>query len=122
MAIKIIVNGTAYFATPEESPGYTWEKQSFTELNLSGNRISGSIPPEISKLSSLNELDLGYNELSGSIPPEISKLSSLWKLDLSSNLLAGTIPLEMASLSRLTYLYLSDNSCLTGGIPDSFLS
>ncbi|KAL3513952.1 hypothetical protein ACH5RR_026669 [Cinchona calisaya] len=46
--------------------------------NLSMNQLSGSIPPQISKLSKLiNYLDLSYNQFSGSITPEIGLLTNL---------------------------------------------
>ena len=38
------------------------------ELNLSQNRLSGEIPPELGNLANLEELSLGFNELRGCIP------------------------------------------------------
>ena len=52
-------------------------------LRLDGNSISGTIPPQTSKLSQLEylylpqTLDLSHNSISGTIPPDTSKLSPL---------------------------------------------
>jgi len=64
----------------------------------------------------VSKLELGNNELTGTIPPEIGKLSRLTTLSLYGNKLTGTIPPEIGKLSRLTTLYLSENE-LTGTIP-----
>ena len=42
-----------------------------TELDLSSNQLTGSIPPEIRNLTNLTYLNLSSNQLTGSIPPEI---------------------------------------------------
>ncbi len=85
-------------------------------LNLSGNRLSGRMPPEIGSLSSLQGLDLSNNRLSGNIPPELGNLSGLQYLLLSSNRLSGNIPSELGSLSSLQHLWLHNNR-LSGNIP-----
>ncbi len=53
-------------------------------LNLSHNKISGSIPPEISKLRSLEVLNLAYNRIT-SLPPSISQLDQLTDLYLGTS-------------------------------------
>ena len=85
-------------------------------LNLGQNKLSGSIPVELGRLSNLTELDLGANELSGSIPVELGDLSNLGHLDLHDNELSGSIPVELGDLSNLGHLDLHDNE-LSGSIP-----
>jgi len=51
-------------------------------LSLPDNLLTGSIPPEIDKLSNLAKLSLFRNPLSGSIPPELGNLSNLKKLEV----------------------------------------
>ena len=63
-----------------------------TELDLSGNNLTGEIPPELGSLSNLQLLLLTFNELSGEIPAELGNLGNLKWLDLSSNQLSGCIP------------------------------
>ena len=87
-----------------------------TELSLSGNDLTGTIPPELGDLSSLTELSLYSNGLTGTIPPELGDLSSLTELSLNLNGLTGPIPPELGNLTRLTRLNLGQNG-LTGPIP-----
>ncbi|OQY54901.1 MAG: hypothetical protein B6245_20620 [Desulfobacteraceae bacterium 4572_88] len=92
------------------------------ELNLFGNHLSGTIPPEIGNLSNLRELHLQNNSLSGAIPSNLGSLSILEKLSLQGNMLAGPLPRELTNLSTLTdngsdfrnnALYTSDNDLRT---------
>ena len=87
-----------------------------SSLILSGNALTGAIPPELGDLSNLTRLDLNSNALTGAIPPELGGLSNLESLWLSSNDLSGEIPPELGGLSNLVVLYLRDNA-LSGEIP-----
>ena len=89
---------------------------SLQSLDLSQNELTGTIPSELGNLSSLQSLDLSQNELTGTIPSELGNLSSLQSLDLSQNELTGTIPSQLGNLSNLQWLRLSQNK-LTGEIP-----
>jgi hypothetical protein len=61
------------------------------------------------------ELDLRENGLIGTIPEEISLLSSLQIIRLSNNTLTGTIPVIITtSLIQLQYLDLSSNKLVQG--------
>ena len=85
-------------------------------LDLSGNGLSGPVPPEVGNLTSLKRLELGGNDLSGSIPSDIGNLTSLTKLDLRVNDLSGPIPPEIGNLVQLRELDLPGND-LTDPIP-----
>ena len=87
-----------------------------TELSLPENNLSGTLPPELAKLTRLRELDLDDNRLRGSLPPELGDLPQLRRLVLGANELTGRIPPELAGLSQLTMLDLGSNS-LSGAIP-----
>ena len=54
-------------------------------LNLRGNRLRGSIPPELGMLRSLTHLDLSGNELDGPVPVALVTASTLEHMDISGN-------------------------------------
>ncbi|RKZ36784.1 MAG: hypothetical protein DRQ49_17345 [Gammaproteobacteria bacterium] len=93
-----------------------------TDLSLSSNQLSGTIPSELSNLVNLTRLDLDSNQLSGTIPSELGNLVNLTYLNLGDNQLSGTIPSELGNLVNLgdgtvEGLYLNNNQ-LSGIIPD----
>ena len=70
-------------------------------------RLSGSIPPELSALSALKVLCLQANQLRGWIPPDLCKLTSLVDLRLHScSRLCGALPNSLGDLVSLETLYL----------------
>jgi hypothetical protein len=132
--------------TPCSWFGVTCEEGQVRELNLAGNGLSGSIPPELANLSGLQVLYLGVpraiqiapydqpissapyhpasrgnfsmmsNQLTGTIPPELGNLTALRILGLSGNQLSGYIPPELGNLTGIQSLYL-DGNALTGAVP-----
>ncbi|KAM3270880.1 hypothetical protein P3S67_029082 [Capsicum chacoense] len=85
-------------------------------LELLMNQISGTIPSQIGFLTKLQTLYIFDNQLNGFIPSEIGHLRSLTKLDLSINVLNGSIPASLWNLNNLSYLNLCMNQ-LSGSIP-----
>ena len=81
-------------------------------LGLSGNRLTGPIPPELGRLTNLERLQLHENGLSGPIPPELGQLANLIFLSLSINELSGPIPPELGQLTILKRLWLHGNQSL----------
>jgi hypothetical protein len=80
------------------------------ELGVTGNEITGMIPPVVNRLSSgLRQLHLKYNKIFGLIPMNLSDLANLTMLNLSHNLLNGSIPLGIMGLQHLERVYLSNN-------------
>ncbi|XP_047944087.1 receptor-like protein Cf-9 homolog [Salvia hispanica] len=90
----------------------------FTTIDLSSNKFSGSIPPSVGNLNSLRYLNLSHNTLKEHIPPSLGGMGLLESLDLSSNKLDGKIPGGLARLTFLAKLNLSMNN-LKGEIPQS---
>lgn len=85
-------------------------------VDLSANRLAGTIPPQLGDLRSLRSLNFLNNALIGQLPEELSNLERLDSLLLSSNDLTGTIPTWLAEMPSLRLLALSFNE-LTGPIP-----
>jgi hypothetical protein len=111
-------------------------------LDLSANRLSGTLPPELGKLTRLEALLLGDNWFNGMVP-DLLNVSSLRDVDVGANvlnstasslieslptrvrqvnagqnLLHGTLPTDVWRLRRLELLILSDNQ-IRGTLPSS---
>ena len=85
-------------------------------LNLSGNRLSGEIPPELGRLTDLKGIAFSGNQLTGEIPPELGNLTNLEGLNLQDNQLTGQLPGALGNLNSFANLNLQGNQ-LTGQIP-----
>ncbi|KAL7609716.1 hypothetical protein Lser_V15G11862 [Lactuca serriola] len=101
--------------------------KSMLNLCLADNQLRGIIPQELEFYELLEELDLSRNRLNGSIPKSIGKwieeipsevqsLQSLQKLNLFHNRLSGSIPITFTSLPSGIAIDLSNNE-LTGPVP-----
>ncbi|XP_052198789.1 receptor-like protein 56 [Diospyros lotus] len=88
----------------------------FSAIDLSNNKLTGHIPPEIGNLSHIQSLNLSHNSLIGAIPTTFSNLKSIESLDLSYNNLNGNIPYQLISLYSLEKFNVSYNH-LSGRIP-----
>jgi len=92
---------------------------SFLEvLNLSKNKLTGTLPEMLGSLTSLGILDLRHNELTGTLPDSLVSLTSLRELNLRKNKLTGMLPENMEYLSKLVNLHLGQNK-FTGTLPDT---
>ncbi|MEO8359552.1 MAG: carboxypeptidase regulatory-like domain-containing protein [Vicinamibacteria bacterium] len=69
----------------------TKSADSLKTLDLSWNRLVGSIPEGLTRLTRLRELDLSHNALTGKIPPSLFDIS-LDKLRAAHNRLTGRLP------------------------------
>ncbi|KAK9067179.1 hypothetical protein SSX86_014504 [Deinandra increscens subsp. villosa] len=92
------------------------ELDSLVAVNLSCNMLTGDIPVSFSKIKVLKNLSVSRNNLTGRIPSGLGKLGSLEVLELFSNSLTGEIPGDLVDLKNLTVLLLNDNN-LSGQIP-----
>ena len=82
------------------------------------NLLSGSIPSEIGRLSTLDTLVLRDNKLTGSIPKEIENLENIAFFMLFNNLLNGTVPDVFDNFVQMRSFSLKNN-LFSGSIPDS---
>ncbi|KAL2334706.1 hypothetical protein Fmac_015919 [Flemingia macrophylla] len=87
-----------------------------TNVDLSNNNLSGTIPREITDLDGLIYLNLSHNQLYGEIPSSIGNMRLLESIDISMNQISGEIPSTISNLSFLNRLDMSHNH-LNGKIP-----
>ncbi|BAF30367.1 receptor protein-tyrosine kinase CEPR1 [Oryza sativa Japonica Group] len=97
-------------------PAWLGNMTSLTDLELSGNLLTGHIPLSLARLPNLQLLELYYNLLEGVVPAELGNLTQLTDIDLSENNLTGGIPESICALPRLRVLQMYTNK-LTGAIP-----
>ncbi|KAG7545706.1 Protein kinase-like domain superfamily [Arabidopsis suecica] len=71
--------------------GINCQEGIITSITFISLNMSGTISPRFADLTSLQVIDLSHNGLTGTIPPELTKLN-LRTLDLSYNRLHGTLP------------------------------
>ncbi|XP_052303303.1 receptor-like protein EIX2 isoform X7 [Populus trichocarpa] len=90
-------------------PQWLRNQTNFMELDISGSRISDTIPNWFWNLSNskLELLDLSHNKMSGLLPDFSSKYANLRSIDLSFNQFEG--PLPHFSSDTTSTLFLSNN-------------
>ncbi|XP_020273382.1 probable LRR receptor-like serine/threonine-protein kinase At1g06840 [Asparagus officinalis] len=89
------------------------------ELQLLRMNFSGSLAPELGRLSYMKILDVMWNGITGSIPKEIGNITSLKLLLLNGNQLSGSLPEELGNLFNLDRIQIDQNH-ISGPIPKSF--
>ncbi|KAH7315542.1 hypothetical protein KP509_21G054300 [Ceratopteris richardii] len=94
------------------------DRGSLEYLDLSYNRLSGTIPSDLSSMGHLLVLSLSHNAITGTIPDSLSNLQNLNILFLDHNMLHGPIPPSLASMGLVNQLDLSYNN-LSGPIPET---
>ncbi|KAL1205338.1 LRR receptor-like serine/threonine-protein kinase GHR1 [Cardamine amara subsp. amara] len=94
-----------------------WSKwENIEYLDLSQNHFTGLFPDVTPQLLRANHLNLSYNKLTGSLPERIpTHYPKLRVLDISSNSLEGPIPNELLSMPTLEEIHLQNNG-MTGNI------
>jgi hypothetical protein len=91
-----------------------------TELNLSDNEITGSLPTEIGTLQELDTLDVSINAFYGTIPAQLANMPKLRFLYLNVNRFVGTIPRSISTSDRIFEEVWFQNNLLSGTIPADF--
>ncbi|KAK0571606.1 hypothetical protein LWI29_018774 [Acer saccharum] len=116
-----VINQTASFFMGKEETvefrtktiSYFYQGKILTQMSgidLSCNKLTGGIPPQIGNLSMIHTLNLSHNNLTGSIPSTFSNLKQIESLDLSYNNLSGIIPHQLVELSFLAVFSVAYNN------------
>jgi hypothetical protein len=87
-------------------------------LAVWGNKITGTVPDAVSRLTNLQIFDVDKNLIEGTINTALCSLTGLRQLWLDELQLTGTIPECLGNLTALSILYLHGNG-LTGTVPSS---
>ena len=114
-------NGDSETGSAEEKlngtiPAALGRLSELTVLYLHGNNLTGEIPEALNSLSKLELLYLYDNKLTG-IPSQMGEgMTNLKRLFVHGNELSGGIPAGLGSMPNLDWVTLYDND-LTGSIP-----
>lgn len=91
---------------------------SLQQLLVDSNSLSGSLPDSLYSLSALEQLSVLGNNLTGQLSEKLSKLSSLKSLVICGNQFSGELPDVFGKLTQLEILDASSNS-FSGSLPRS---
>ena len=97
-----------------ELPTTVFKNARMTTVNLSNNKLSGSIKGSfVTGFDSIGRIYLNNNRLTGIIPTQMAELDYI---DLSGNDLHGSIPLNVLTSTSIESLNLAGNR-LSGTLP-----
>lgn len=97
-------------------PREFYRMTSLETIKIQDNSFTGSILTEIGLLSQLSNFKMERTRIDGRLPTEMGLLTNFQYIVLGENRLSGPIPSEVGLLSDLQSLFLDANS-LTGLIP-----
>uniref|UniRef100_A0A7S1CLY0 Leucine-rich repeat-containing N-terminal plant-type domain-containing protein n=1 Tax=Bicosoecida sp. CB-2014 TaxID=1486930 RepID=A0A7S1CLY0_9STRA len=93
-----------------------------TDIMLSNNNLTGTIPAIFPEIFTLKTLDLSHNSIEGQLPANFAEIVPLQIINLQFNQITGTLPANIANVSTnwpsLKEINLFNNK-LTGTIPES---
>ena len=87
-------------------------------LFLQNNFLSGSLPNQLWDLKNLRILNISKNQFRGNVPSEIHQVESLNEIWFSGNKFSGSLPFQIFTIKNITHINLSNNQ-LTGHISES---
>jgi Leucine-rich repeat (LRR) protein len=74
-----------------------------TGVDVSGNRLEGTLPNSLGSISTLRDVYLSSNAYEGTLPQSIANLPNLVNLDVSNNKLDGKLPKTLKSTNLETF-------------------
>lgn len=103
-------------------PGNLLSMEHLEIIDLSSNDLYGSIPDIVRPASQAVFLALQNNKLSGNFDILTTHMKALTHIDLSNNQFKGTVPEDWSGMTKLRYLFLSYNDFIAGSVPTSLTS
>jgi Leucine-rich repeat (LRR) protein len=92
------------------------ENGKVVQIDLQDKGLRGTVPEEISALSSLRVLDLSHNMLQGEVPVCLARMDNLEELYLNNNEFEGYMDLEFSVMPNIRVMALQHNDLVS--IPD----
>ena len=117
MELTMAINSKAGNTTPPAKAITCNSDLNYEYLLLSEDSLRGTVPPEVSLLSSLVEINLQSNTLFDSIPSELGLLTKLTSLTLSDNDFDSTLPETLADLGDSLVYFHAEKNDITGTLP-----
>jgi Leucine-rich repeat (LRR) protein len=109
------LSGVALFNTIGGTiPSCVWALQNLTVLHLTGNGLTGELVSTLPAYTQLTDVSLSHNQLSGTLPLDIMKVTR--RLDLSRNQFGGEYPDHTQSNVEYENINLEINR-LSGQLP-----
>jgi hypothetical protein len=88
-----------------------------SNIDISGNQLSGYLPLYFPKLGLLDALLLNDNQFDGTIPPSYGSFNTSLYIGLSNNKLSGTIPSTICNLPSGSSLEINTNNSIVPPYP-----
>ena len=106
-----------------DAPISTWygireEMGLVINIDLQNNNLTGSLTPELAKLTGLTGLSLHGNKIGGTLPPELAEMRNLYYINVTGNLIEGVIPDNYPGYLKESWLF---ENHLSGTIPAGYL-
>ena len=89
------------------------------KLRIEKNNLNGTVPSELSALSSLEIMSLSIGDMQGTLPSELGDLTRLNFFQMVDVKLHGTIPESFGKLTSMETFSVYNNE-LSGELPESF--
>lgn len=109
-----LTSNRMYGTMPPEFKGLD---SSLEYIDFSNNRMHGKMPREMGGLYALKQLFLSRNDMTGQLPAELGFMESVEEVRLGFNKFSGTIPSELSRLYSVRSIAL-DHNAFTGTVPD----
>jgi len=103
------INASGNLLSGELDGDFLSRFQTLRILDLSFNKLEGTLPDAFSTLSKIQDLNLAGNSFTGVLPPSMSALTNLRQLKLYSNQLSGDLPTYLSRMDKMLELNLSQN-------------